>query len=74
MKLEIEVEEGDVLIINGKRWKVDEDQRGTLGGTLDMTPLVGEMRNFDREKIEEMIEYSGDIRLIRSDYVSVANF
>ena len=74
MNVEVEINEGDVLVLNEKVWTVDEDPGGLDAGKLIMEPRVGELRIFDREKIEELIEYSGNVRLIRKDWHDVYEF
>lgn len=71
MNVELEISEGDALILNDKKWKIVEEPGGLDAGKLIMEPVVGEMRILHRDKIEEMFKYSGSIRLIREDYLDV---
>lgn len=68
MELTVELEEGDVLIVNEKQWIVDNR---TPLGKFDLQPKVGEMRCMSREEIQEMLDYAGDVRIVKQDYVDV---
>lgn len=68
MKLEIPIEEKDVLIINDKQWQVQfvagkEDE-------LCLSPVYGEERIFEREEVNELIQYSGKVKHIKKDFLS----
>lgn len=71
MNVEIEINEGDVLILNGKRWKVEEDLGGLDAHKMTWEPDVGELQIFHKDRIEELMKYSGQVRLIRNDYLDV---
>lgn len=71
MKLEVEIDEGDVLQFNDKTWVVTNLPGGLESNTADLNPVAGIERNFDRETLEELISYSGEFRLIRSEFLDI---
>lgn len=71
MKFEVEIEEGDLLCINDRQWHVDEYDVGYGFEELTVKSRTGEIRIFDRDEIEELCKYSGEVRLIREGYLEV---
>ena len=67
-KIEVEIEEGDIIITNDKTWEVFDIG---WGGTLSLDPKIGEWRTFEKEELEEVIQHSGRFKLIRSDYIDM---
>jgi hypothetical protein len=70
MKIEFEIDKGDYLIINEKRWEVCEEP----GETVALDPIIGESMEFDKESIEEMIRYSSSFRFYTKEYLSTKDF
>ena len=71
MKFELEIEEGDLLCINDREWIVKEHGVGHIYSEITVKSRTGEIRIFDRDEIEELCKYSGEVRLIREDYLEV---
>jgi hypothetical protein len=69
MKFEVEIEEGDVIISNNQEWKVEEVH--AMWGIDLVQSGTGEYRNFDREEVQEMIDFSGQFKLIKEDYIGL---
>jgi len=69
MELEVEFEEGDILIFNDQEWKVDENI--VCGGYDLIQAGTGELRNFNRKELQDMVEYSGKFTRIREEYIDV---
>jgi hypothetical protein len=69
MKFEVEIEEGDVIISNNQEWKVT--QAHPMWGIDLQQAGTGEYRNFDREELQEMIDFSGQFKLIKEDYIGL---
>jgi len=70
MKFEVEIEEGDVIISNNQEWKVEENV--SFGGGFDLVQSgTGDLRNFSREELQEMIDFSGQFKLIKEDYIGL---
>lgn len=74
MNVEIEVTEGDILVINDKRWEITEDCGGLDAGKVIMEPLVGDLEIYKREELQELMQFSGEVRLIREEYLDVYDF
>jgi hypothetical protein len=72
MKLDVEVdfEEGDILIINDEAWKIKEIDEHTADIIWKSTSL-GNIGSTSREEIEERIKYSGKFVRIREEYIDV---
>jgi len=69
MKLEVDFEEGDVLVFNDQEWEVDEN---VVCGGYDLVQAgTGEIRNFSREDLQDMVKYSGQFQRIREDYIGL---
>jgi len=71
MKFELEIEEGDLLCVNDREWVVKAYEVGNIYGELTVESRTGEIRVFDRDDVEELCKYSGEVRLIREDYIEV---
>jgi len=70
MKFEVEIEEGDVIISNNQEWKVDENV--SYGGGFDLVQSgTGKIRSFSKDELQEMIEFSGQFKLIKEDYIGL---
>lgn len=69
MKIEVEIEEGDVIVLNNQEWKIDE--RVPLGGYDVVQAGTGELRNFTRKEIQEMVKFSGQFKLVKEDYIGL---
>lgn len=72
MKLDVEVdfEEGDILIINDESWRIKEIDEYTADIIWESTSL-GNIESTSREEIEERIKYSGKFVRIREEYIDV---
>ena len=72
MELEVDVdfEEGDILIINGEKWRIKEIDNHTADIIWKSVPL-GNLGSTSREEIEERIRYSGKFTRIREEYIGV---
>lgn len=74
MKIEVEIEEGDILKFNDVWWKVDSLTE-PIGHKVDMIPMnVGELRCLHKDEIEERVEFSGELHLIKEEYQDVIDY
>ena len=70
MNLEIEIKEGDVLEINSKTWFVEEvDQLNQV----TLTPQVGDKQIVERERLQEWVDFSGEVRVIKKGFLSTVD-
>ena len=70
MNLEIEIKEGDVLEINSKTWFVEEvDQLNQV----TLTPQVGDKQIVERERLQEWVDFSGEVRVIKKEFLSTVD-
>ena len=67
VELELDIESGDLLVFNEKEWRVDSVERGTF----DLEPVTGSTRNFTRSEIQELLEYSGKMSHVKSEYIGL---
>lgn len=72
MKVDVEVdfEEGDILIFNDESWKIKEIDKHTAD-VIWKSVSLGEIESASREEIEERIKYSGKFVRIREEYIDV---
>jgi hypothetical protein len=71
LELSITIEEGDTIRMNDRWWTVDSLTE-PMGAKADMTPLnTGKTQCFHRDTIEEMMDFSGEVHLVREDFQSV---
>ena len=72
MELEVEVdyEEGDILIINDEKWRVKDIDNHT-GDVIWKSVPLGNIGSATSEEIEERIRYSGKFTRIREEYIGV---
>jgi len=72
MKLEVEVETGDIIIFNGNEWKVSS--YGKIGDYeyfyLEKAGIEEE-RKFTKGMLQEKIKYSGQFKVIKEDYIGL---
>lgn len=74
MKLEVEIEEGDVLKFNDVWWEIDSLTE-PFGQKVDMIPLnVGELRCLSKGDIQERIDFSGELHIVKEDYQEVIEY
>ena len=70
MKFEVDIEEGDVIISNNQEWKVEEII--PHGGGFDLVQSgTGDLRNLSRDELQEMINFSGQFKLIKEEYIGL---
>jgi len=69
MKVEVEIEAGDVIRFNDEEWQVVNSP--THNNSFDMRSTVGNLQNFDREEIEKNIEMTGKFSRIKEGYVGI---
>jgi hypothetical protein len=71
MKLEFDLKDGDVLEMNSKTWFIEEDPEND--DMFYLNPQIGEKKHYDRGEIQELLSYSGEVRVIRSEFLSVVD-
>lgn len=71
LTVEIELEEGDRFKMNDKWWTVEIVWGGLNAGQVDIKPDVGKRRCMDRGELNELISYSGEVRLVKSEYLDI---
>lgn len=65
--LEIQIEEGDVLVINEKEWKVENFDPF---GSIDLYGAGGGgLRGFSRDELEDIIDDAGSFKHLGKRYV-----
>lgn len=65
--IEVEIEEGDVLVINDKEWKVDNFD---ILGAIDLYGVGGAgFRSFYRDELEDIVGDAGKFKLLKKKYV-----
>jgi len=69
MKVEVEIEKGDVIKFNDEEWQVVNSP--THDNSFDMRSTVGNLQNFDREEIEKNIEMTGKFSRIKESYIGI---
>ena len=69
MKVEVEIEVGDVICFNDEEWQVVEYH--SHDNSFDMRSTTGNRHNFDREGIEKNIEMTGKFSRIKGSYVGI---
>lgn len=76
VSLSIEISEGDIIKFNDVVWEVEELPGGIDVGTAHLRPIndLGKRQSMDREELEERLDFSGEIHLIREDYREVIDF
>ena len=70
MKVEVEIEVGDVICFNDEEWQVVNSP--THDNSFDMRSTVGNLQNFDREEIEKNIEMTGKFSRVKESYVGIS--
>lgn len=74
LELAVTVEEGDVIKFNDVWWEV-ASLTEPMGQKADMVPMnTGELHCLSRDEIEERIDFSGELHLIRKDYTGVIDY
>jgi hypothetical protein len=74
LELSITIEEGDTIRMNDRWWTVDSLTE-PMGAKADMTPLnTGKTQCFHRDAIEEMMDFSGEVHLVREDFQDVIDY
>jgi len=69
MKVEVEIEVGDVICFNDEEWQVVNSPRPD--NSFDMRSTVGNLQNFTQEEIEKNIEMTGKFSRIKESYVGI---
>ena len=69
MKVEVEIEVGDVICFNDEEWQVVNSP--THDNSFDMRSTVGNLQNFTQEDIEKQIEMTGKFSRIKGSYVGI---
>jgi len=70
MKVEVEIEVGDVIRFNDEEWQVVNSP--THDNSFDMRSTVGNLQNFTQEEIEKNIEMTGKFSRIKESYVGIS--
>ena len=73
MKIEIDIEKGDILTFNDVSWVVEERKGRSDRKEIVLHPLgtVSKTLTITTEELEERIEFSGDFRRVKSSYTDV---
>ena len=70
MKVEVEIEEGDVIKFNDEEWQVVDSPYGD--NSFDMQSTTGRLENFTRKEIEKNIELTGKFSRVKKSYVGIS--
>ena len=69
MKVEVEIEEGDVIKFNDEEWQVVDSPHGD--NSFDMQSTTGRLENFTQREIEKNIELTGKFSRVKESYVGI---
>lgn len=70
MKIEVEIEEGDIIKFNDEVWEIIEYH--PHNNTFDMRSAMANLENFTEEEIEKMIDMTGKFTYIKESYIGVS--
>lgn len=76
LKITVDVEEGDILKFNDVWWEVKGIEKEDGGSAVKMSPFggVGSPQTIDKSTLEERVDFSGELHLIRKEYRDVIEF
>ena len=69
MKVEVEIEKGDVVCFNDEEWQVVDSPYGD--NSFDMQSTTGRLQNFTREEIQKNIELTGKFSRVKKSYIGI---
>lgn len=73
MQVSFTIEKGDVVKMNDVWWQVEGFEG--MGESVDMRPYNGApIQCFDKEELEESIEYSGSFQYVSKEYSDVVDY
>lgn len=71
MKVEVDIEVGDIIKFNDEVWEVVNSPYGS--GSLDMQSVNGRLENFTRKEMKEQIPMAGKFSRVKKDYVGISS-
>jgi hypothetical protein len=76
LEITVDVEGGDILKFNDVWWEVKEVEKEDGESVVKMSPFggVGSPQTIDNSILQERVDFSGELHLIRKEYRDVIEF
>jgi len=68
MIFNFDLKEGDSLILNDRRWLVEEIDGGFEATSITMSTLEGDRVDFSKDDLQQSISFAGRVSHIREEY------
>ncbi len=69
MKIEIEIEVGDIIKFNDEEWQVVNSPHGD--DSVDMQSTTGILQNFTRKEMKQNIDFTGKFSRVKKSYIGI---
>lgn len=70
MKVEFEVEEGDLVHLQDRTWKIEEINKNK--GHITAVNSLGDTYTYNFDELRDMINFSGKFEITKESYVGIS--